>query len=344
MSTTQATVDLAPFARAVPDAVVDRLRASRNVLAVCHEHPEADALGAALGICLLVEALGGTGSPVCADRVPALYDFQAGMDRFRTDPDPSATYDLIAVVDCGQLERVGSVLERHRDLFASVPMLNIDHHISNPGFGSEHWVDPESSATCEMVTLVAARLGVPLTAADGVLAGALMGGLVMDTATFQHPNVTPRTLLVGAALREAGAPLAEISRRLYRTKPDFQLRLFGRVLARLERIDGGRVVHSTLELADLAAVGATAEHSEGIIDLLSQSETAEVAILFKEGDGQTRISVRTRTGGVDATQLTGSFGGGGHARAAGATVDLPLPEARAAVLAEATRLAAAVAR
>jgi phosphoesterase RecJ-like protein len=171
-----------------------------------------------------------------------------------------------------------------------------------------------------------------------------MAGIVMDTATFAHPNATPRTLAVSAALVEAGAPLSDISRRLYRTKPAVQLRLFGRVLDRLEASDGGRVVPSTLLETDLEATGAARSFSEGIIDLLSQAEEAEVAILFKEAADGTRISVRTKPGGVDATVLTGRFGGGGHARAAGATVALPPDQARPAVLAEAHRLVDAVRR
>ncbi len=164
----------------------------------------------------------------------------------------------------------------------------------------------------------------------------------MDTATFAHPNATPRTLVVSAALVEAGAPLADISRRLYRTKPDAQLRLFGLVLARLQATADGRVAWSTVSDADFAATGADRPHSEGIIDLLSQSDRAEVTILFKEAGEQTRVSVRTRPNGVDATVLTGRFGGGGHARAAGATVELPLADAQAPVVAEATRLVAAL--
>jgi phosphoesterase RecJ-like protein len=185
---------------------------------------------------------------------------------------------------------------------------------------------------------------VPLALDDGALAAELMAGIVMDTATFAHPNTTPRTLTVAAALVEAGAPLAEISRRLYRSKPDPQLRLFGRVLDRLETTDSRLVIHSTLLDADLAATGSIPAYSEGIIDLLAQSDDAEVAILFKEADGGTRLSVRTKPGGVDATVLTGLFGGGGHARASGATIARPVAEARTAVLAEAERLAAAVRR
>ena len=195
-----------------------------------------------------------------------------------------------------------------------------------------------------MTALLAVRLGVALSDGDGALAGQLMAGIVMDTATFAHPNTTPRTLAVSAALVEAGAPLSDISRRLYRSKPDAQLRLFGRVLARLETDADGRIIHASLFDADLEATGAIPAHSEGIIDLLAQSEEADVAIVFKEAGPATRISVRTKPGGVDATVLTGAFGGGGHARAAGATIAGSVDIARPAVLAEARRLVAALAR
>jgi bifunctional oligoribonuclease and PAP phosphatase NrnA len=338
------SIDLGPYLDAVPDAVVERLRAARRVLAVGHENPDADTLGATLGIVRIVERLGGVVDPVCTDPVPPLYDFLPGVERFRTDPDPAAPYDLLVVSDCGSLDRIGEVRGRHPELFERLPRVVIDHHASNEAAGDTDWIEPTSAATCEMVALLATRLGVPLDAGDGSLAAALMAGIVMDTATFAHPNATPRTLAVSAALVEAGAPLSDVSRRLYRSKPAAQLRLFGRVLDRLDGTDGGRVIHSTLLDSDLTATGTLPPQSEGIIDLLAQADEAEVAILFKEAGKTTRISVRTKPGGVDATVLTGKFGGGGHARAAGATVELPVDQARPAVLAEAARLAAEVAR
>jgi phosphoesterase RecJ-like protein len=337
-------IDLRPWLDAVPTAVVDRLQAARNVLAVGHENPDADTLGASLAICRLVERNGGHGTPVFADPVPELYDFLPDVDRSRTDPAPDAPYDLLVVSDCGTLDRIGTVRDRHPDLFDRLPRLVIDHHASNDATGDLDWIDPRAAATCEMVALLAARLGVPLDDGDGALASQLMAGIVMDTSTFAHPNSTPRTLVVSAALVEAGAALSDISRRLYRSKPESQLRLFGRVLDRLESVAGGRIVHSTLTDADLAATGSLPPHSEGIIDLLAQADDADVAILFKEAGEGTRISVRTKPGGVDATVLTGAFGGGGHARAAGATVPLPVEQARRAVLAQAERLVAALAR
>ena len=338
------TVSLEGYLDAVPPAVVERIRGARRVLAVSHENPDADTLGATLGVARLVEAMGGVADAVCSDPVPPVYAFMSGVERFRTDPDPDAAYDLAVISDCGSLERVGEVGTRHADLFARLPRVIIDHHASNDAAEDADWIDPGAAATCEMVTLLAGRLGVPLGADGGGLAAALMAGIVMDTATFAHPNATPRTLVVSAALVEAGAPLSDISRRLYRTKPDAQLRLFGVVLERLQSSDDGRIVWSSVSDADFAATGAQRPDSEGIIDLLSQAEAAEVTILFKQSGAATRVSVRTKPGGVDATVLTGTFGGGGHARAAGASVDASLADAQPRVLAEATRLVAALGR
>ena len=336
--------DLAAAASAVPAAVVDRIRGARRILSVSHENPDADTLGASLALVIAAGTLGAHVTPLCADSPPPLYDFLVGADQVRPDPEPGVEYDLLVVSDCGTLERTGAVLERHRDLLIRLPRVTIDHHVSNDASGAADWIDPTAAATCEMTSLLATRLGVPLTARNGALATNLMAGIVMDTATFQHPNTTPRTLLVGAALLAAGAPLAEISRRLYRSKPTSQIRLFGRVLGRLDATGDGLVIWSTIYDEDLLVTGSRPAESEGIIDLMAQSTTAEVAVLFKEAVGGTRVSVRTRPDGVDATVLTGTFGGGGHARAAGATVDASLDAARRLVLAEAERLAALVVR
>jgi phosphoesterase RecJ-like protein len=335
----RSSVDLGPWLDAVPAGLVERLGQARRVVVATHENPDADTLGAAIGIAAIVEAQGGAAVVACADPVPPLYAFLPGMDRFTSEPD-AAWADLIVIVDCGSLDRVGALRARLEAPDTHAARVIVDHHASNADGGPDDWIDPQAAATCELVGLLAVACGVRLDAPG--LAAPLMAGIVMDTATFAHPNATPRTLAVSAALVEAGAPLAEISRRLYRSKPDEQLRLFGRVLHRLETAAGGRIVHSSLTAEDHAATGTAPAHSEGIIDLLSQSEAADVVILFKEASPTTtRISVRTRVGGPDATALTGAFGGGGHARAAGATVSAPLDRARTLVLAEAERLLAA---
>lgn len=323
---------------AVPAEVVSRIRAAREVLTVCHENPESDALGSALSVALAVEELGGRATPLCADAVPSMYDFMPRIDRFRQDPEPGRDYDLIVVGDCGDLARVGAVLGRNAELFGRVPIVNIDHHISNPGFGAVDWIDATAAATCEMDTLLMPALGLELTAADGAIAANLMAGVVIDTANFQHPNVTPRTLRAAAELVAAGAPLAATAKLLYRTKPNRQLKLFGIVLGRMELEMEGRLVWSAVYETDFVETGATPADAEGLSDLLSQSATAELMVLFRQNGQRTKLSIRTPDGGADATVLAGAFGGGGHARASGATVDLPIEQAMHSVLVAARRL------
>jgi phosphoesterase RecJ-like protein len=323
---------------AVPMEVPARLRDAKRVMTVCHENPDADAIGSSLSIALALESRGARVNTVCVDPVPDMYDFMPQVERFRRAPEPDLEPDLIVVCDCGDLERAGAVVHENAGLFERVPIVNIDHHVSNPGFGTIDWVDATSAATCEQVTLLLPHLGLGYDAVGGDIVQNLTAGLVFDTANFAHSNTTPRTLRVASELVAHGAELPMIARRIYRTKPNAQLRLFGRVLARLAQSDDGLLVWSLVEDADFEAVGATKQMSEGLIDLLAQSATAEVAILFKDVGAQTRLSVRTRDDGVDATVLTGVFGGGGHARAAGATVDLPSVEALPVVLKEAQRL------
>ena len=192
-----------------------------------------------------------------------------------------------------------------------------------------------------MVSLIALALKADLSADQGRLATTLAAGVIMDTATFQHGNTTPRTLEVGGLLLAAGAPISEISRKIYRSKPLAQVQLHARVLASLKSTDSGRTVFATMMLANLTETGATLEMSEGIVDALAQVSEADVAIFFKE-DGPTaaRISVRTKGEGPDATAIVASFGGGGHARAAGATIERPVNEAATLVLARVTELRA----
>jgi phosphoesterase RecJ-like protein len=323
---------------AVPAEVPARLLEGRRVMTVCHENPEADALGSALAVALALEAKGARVNAVCADVVPDMYDFMPQIDRFRQAPEPDLDPDLIVVCDCGDLERTGAVLRENAELFERVPIVDIDHHISNPRFGEIDWVDAEAAATCEQVTLLLPHLGLGFDAVGGDIVQNLTAGLVIDTANFQHPNTTPRTLRVASELVAAGAELPMIARRIYRTKPNAQLRLFGRALSRLQASADGRLAWSVVRDEDYEISGATKQMSEGLIDLLAQSESAEVAILFKDLGDNVRLSVRTRDGGVDATELTGVFGGGGHARAAGASVDRPYAEAEPVVLEVASRL------
>ena len=278
------------------------------------------------------ERLGIPTEIVMADPVPSYLQFLPRAAEVKTAP--GFEPDVAVIVDSGDLARTGKMATDHAAWLERARIVNIDHHVSNPGFGAVNLVDPDAASTCEMVTLLLPELGVEL---DADLATVLLAGIVNDTHTFAHPNVTPRTLRVAASLVEAGASLAAINRAIYADKPNTTIAVWGKMLAGVEFAAGGRVVHAALTEAMLAEAGATREASEGFIDMLSLSREADIVLLFKEqGPTETRVSVRT-TEVADAVAIASVFGGGGHARAAGCTVAAPLAEARPQVLAECER-------
>jgi phosphoesterase RecJ-like protein len=312
--------------------VAEILRAAERISIFCHENPDGDTLGAAIAIALAAERLGKQAEVVSVDPPPPFLSFLPGVERVRRSPalDP----DVAVVVDAGELGRIGSVVTEHADWFARARIVNIDHHVSNPGYGAAVWIDPQAAATCELVTLLLPELGVPL---DAELATALMAGIVQDTHAFAHPNATAQTLRVAAQLVEAGAPLAAVNRAIYADKPFSTLALWGLMLAGVEQRADGRIVHAAMTAAMLATTNEQPTASEGFVDLLGSTRLADINILFKEiGPAETRVSVRT-SARADAVAIAASFGGGGHPRAAGCTIDMPLPEARDLLLAEAER-------
>jgi phosphoesterase RecJ-like protein len=309
--------------------VADLILSASRVTAICHENPDADTLGAAMAVRLAAERLGKQAEVVSGDPPPPFLSFLPRIDEVSRAP--RLEPDVAVIVDAGDLSRIGSVAREQADWLSRARIVNIDHHVSNPGFGEAHLIEPSAAATCELVALLLPELGVSL---DERLATVLMAGIVQDTHTFAHPNATPRTLRVAAELVEAGAPLSAINRAVYADKPFSTLALWGLMLAGIGQRCDGRIVHASMTLEMLNQAGADPTASEGFVDLLASTKAADITVLFKQADASTtRVSVRT-TDRADAVAITGAFGGGGHARAAGCTLEQPLDEARERVLAE----------
>lgn len=312
--------------------VVDLIAGAQRVTIFCHENPDADTLGAGLALLIAAERLGKQAEVVCADQPPPMLAFLPRVSEVRRAP--ALEPDVAIIVDAGDLSRIGSVATDYADWLGMARIVNIDHHVSNPGYGEATLVDAGAAATCEIVAALLPRLGVEI---DRELATALLSGIAADTRTFSHPNATPTTLRTAADLVAAGAPLSEINRRLYVDRPYSTVALWGQILSGVQERCDARIVHAAMTLPMLAAAGALPSASEGFIDLLTSVQSAEISVLFKEAEGNVvRVSVRTRAV-ADAVAITSAFGGGGHARAAGCTVEGPLDAARERVLAECER-------
>ena len=298
--------------------------AARSVLAVGHENPDADALGAALAIAMLVEARGGRATVAVQRRRPGPVRVPArASTRVRTDPEPGAAYDLVVLCDCGDLSRGRArSASATRTCFAATPLLTIDHHASNDGARRPRLDRPGRGRDLRdgrppRGPPRASRSPPATEPSPTALTGRHRDGhrdLRPPERDPAHPaRSRPRS-------SRPAHPCPTSAGGSTGRSPTPSWRSSAASWPGSSGTPTGSSIASTMELADLAATGARSEHSEGIIDLLAQSETAEVALLLKEKGAETRLSVRTKPGGVDATVLCGTWGGGGHARAAGASL------------------------
>ncbi len=228
-------------------------------------------------------------------------------------------WDLIVVVDTADLALLGSFYKDHLDLFSSVPILNIDHHISNTLHGQLQLIDPTAASATEVLYSWFTQVPSFKDKITADMATLLLTGLITDTRSFQNPNTTPRSLEVAAELLEKGARQQEIIQHVYKTKPLSTLRIWGRALNRIQIDSTARIVWSAISKEDLAEMEATSKETHGILDeLISTIPDADVYVLFTElEEGGLKASMRSSPA-VDVSQLSArTFGGGGHARASG---------------------------
>jgi phosphoesterase RecJ-like protein len=258
----------------------------------------------------------------CSDPIPPSFGYIPGIDEIVTVVD--TPFDLVISLDCSDLQRLGSFPQL--PAFKRVPLINIDHHMTNLGFGQVKLVDPSASSTAEIVLRLVEHLTVSL---DTEIATALLAGIVADTRGFRTSNVTPQVLEAALKLMRAGASLADITRHSLDTRPTSALRLWGTALSRLQVQD--RLIWTSIPLAIRSYTDQT-NNDSGLSSFLLSSEDADVAAVFVERpDGQIEVGMRA-VPGFDVAQVALGFGGGGHALAAGCTLAGPLEEAEARLL------------
>lgn len=228
-------------------------------------------------------------------------------------------YDGIVVVDCAELKLLGSLYADHERFFRRVPILNIDHHLSNTKFGNVILLNTSAASATEVLYewfILEPEWKAKITPDVATL---LLTGLITDTRSFQNPNTTPRSLEVAAELLDLGARQQEIIKFIYKTKPLSTLKIWGRALNHIQVNAKEGIVWSAISREDLQEMEATSKETHSIIDeLLTTIPDAGVYVLFTEvEEGGLKASMRSNET-IDASALCSKlFGGGGHARASG---------------------------
>jgi phosphoesterase RecJ-like protein len=317
--------------RGEKEKIIELCRDKNSFLLLSHVNADGDAIGSLLALGLSLERAGKDVIMVNPDGVPALYRFLPEWERIRsrreqlTDTELAAI-DLIITLDTATEQRLGDwswVVDE-----VPAPVANIDHHLTNSGYGSANWIEKVGS-TGEMVLILLSELGWEY-GLDVALC--LYTAIVTDTGSFRFDNTSSTTHLHASRLLQMGIEPSQVTEYIYESKPVAAVRLLGRALASLQLDLDGRVAWLTITNSDLAATGAAREDSEGIVNYARGIAGVDVGILFQETqDNGVKVSLRSGSQ-VDVSAIAQKFAGGGHRRAAGCRVQAPLSQVQRELL------------
>jgi len=311
------------------------LRDNQRFLLSGHENPDGDCLGAEVAFSRLLQALGKEPLICNPDPIGKTFDFLRRHTTFEhcRGEQPLPDFDVIVLLDCSTLSRLGSLGKRLKK--SGKPIAVIDHHVgSEDGDGLVNYVDATAAATGALVRRLFREFELPLdaTAAEGVFVS-----LVSDTGWFRYSNTDAEVLSMAGELVTAGVDVGAVYDNLYRRNHPESASVLIAALQRHRFQCSGRLALVTLDKSIMERAVRIDFDTDSVLEPLRSMEGVEVVGLLKERfDGTVKLSLRAR-GDVDVQSICSVFGGGGHLKASGATLRIPLAEAEKAVIAEVER-------
>ncbi len=291
-----------------PAELVERVRRGQRFVIASHQRPDGDAIGSAVSLALALRRLG-KHAIVVTDAIPPVFlqPFPE-VQSIRITPEINEVFDAALIMECSELSRTGvKGLDRS-------PVMNIDHHPGNTGYGTVNWVDESAAACGEMAYSLIEAIGAPL---DKDIATHVYLAILTDTGSFHFSHLSPRTYEIAKRCVEAGADPRWIARTHYDSNSLARVRIFGAVMNGMVIIDEGRIAMLSITRDTMTALAGTNDDLEGLINFPLTVKDIEAVAFFKEaGDEEWRVSLRSK-GTVDIGAIARRLGGGGHTNAAG---------------------------
>lgn len=289
------------------EETAELLKRYRRFVITAHVNPDGDAVGSVLALTYLLRAMGKEAHCLLNDDVPRSFAFLPGVQEIRK-PEGKAQADLLIVLDSSDLERVGAVGEAA----AGLPILNIDHHVSNEDAFAEYlYLDSHSAATGELIFRLYKALGLAISQEAAVC---LYTAIATDCGFFRYSNTKAETMRCAAELLACGVRPNLVSEAIEK-KSLGTVKAIARVIDTLELFAEGRIACVTLTPEVLEGC----ETTEGMVDFARVVEGVDVAVMVKYVEPKvTRVSMRSIS--TDVSEVALRLGGGGHKRAAGCTI------------------------
>jgi len=294
--------------------VANFLKSHESFVVTAHVAPDPDAIGSAFGLAHVLNGLGKEVQVCFVEEIPrVLKGLLGGVEPVEK---PSKTDVPLVVVDTASKRRVNGFETGWVDGFTTV--LNIDHHISNEGWGTLNYVVGDAAASASLIVEIAEALGATLSVEAANL---LYAGLSDDTGSFRFSNTTEQALSTAAKLVSAGANPQRVSNELYFNAPFNVIQLRGLALSRIEQWCSGKIGFLAIRAEDLQALQAGAADTEGLVDEVRSLSGTMGAAFMREMDSGWKISLRSKIDGWNVSDVAQQFGGGGHHAAAGCRID-----------------------
>jgi bifunctional oligoribonuclease and PAP phosphatase NrnA len=301
--------------------VLQHIEQRNRFLLTSHARPDGDAIGSALACCEILRRLGKDAEVVLHDPVPRIYQPLPFADRVVQADRVNGNYEAAIILECDSIQRTRLEGLEHQFL------ISIDHHLSGRPFAHVNWIDPEATATAEMVYRLGCAAGVTLTPE---IATCLYTALMTDTGSFMFRGTNEHTFTLARELVLAGADPAQCARNIYFAHSTAKMRLLGAALSNLHR--EGPLAWIWITREQMERSHAKEEDCEGIVNYALSIGDVEIAAFFREmPDGRYRVSLRSK-GKLNVAEVAERFGGGGHQCASGCSMDGPLSIAVARML------------
>jgi len=307
--------------------IIQQLKNSRSVLLASHENPDGDAIGSLVALGLSLDLLNKKTVLYNPSPIPAVYRFLPSVKRVVRHLKKGGDFDTAVILDCGDMERIG-----HGAGIAGkiAVIINVDHHVTNTGFGTHQLIDTGASATCEIVYRLIKALDVSISRN---IADSVYTGILTDTGSFRFSNTNQAAFAICEEMIACGADPYQIAQHVYGKYSLGRIKLLNLALDSIEISSNGRLSLMTVTKEMLFETGTQPEDADGLINYARRIEAVAVAVLIQEqmnnrgGLKKSQFHVSLRSDGtVDVARIAASFGGGGHASASGFSIQEPLAD------------------
>ena len=316
------------------DKIITHIKEAHHILLASHSEPDGDAVSSILALGLAIGQLGKKTTIYNASPIPAVYRFLPSVERIVRHIKKANTYDVALVLDCGDLPRVGEASAT----ISRIPLvINIDHHISNTGFGDLQLIDPLACSTAEIVYRLIKAMDVSI---DKAMATSVYTGILTDTGSFRFSSTNRAAFAICQEMTELGVEPHAVAQHVYGTYSLGRIKLLNLALDSIEISENGKLSIMTVTGAMFAETGTHPEDVDGMINYARRIEDVKVAALIHEqkngktysnGQGHYHVSLRS-DGSVDVAAIAGSFGGGGHTSAAGFQIETSLKKLKSDII------------